>query len=495
MASARARRCAAASPARCAPPTSPTPTGCGPRCTAPTSPTTTCAWRSRTPRTTSRSSRPTPPPARRPSTKTAWCTRRQSRASRCPLAWTTRPRSTPTSRRPPNHPAPAITTRKVMTMKSSRITGGRRRLRATLAAAAVAAVALAGCASVNATSTGSSSSSAFPEAKQVPGSTITVWTDSTRLPFVQEYAKEHPNVKLNIVTYDGDANGSTYLQTKVQLFDRTGKGWPDVVFASPTDVTWASVPTTPGAQAFAAPVNQLVPTSILDNFAKGSLSPCQVGGQTYCLRNDIAQVVLWYNKTLMDKWGYQVPTTWEQYQALGEEVAKQHPGYVIGSIGDTNSDESYFWSSECPAQDLVSGSTLEVDLSSPDCTRMANLLDPLIADKSISTQGFFDQGFNGSKVLMAVGPSWEGQYLFNTAFKTPAGEMAAAAPLKWAGQSTASTGDVGGGIWMVSSHSQNLKAAVAFAEWMTTNTGILADAPPSPAYVPGAKAWLADPTE
>ena len=32
---------------------------------------------------------------------------------------------------------------------------------------------------------------------------------------------------------------------KVQLFDRTGKGWPDVVFASPTDVNWASVPTTP----------------------------------------------------------------------------------------------------------------------------------------------------------------------------------------------------------------------------------------------------------
>ena len=31
---------------------------------------------------------------------------------------------------------------------------------------------------------------------------------------------------------------------------------------------------------------------------------------------------------------------------------------------------------------------------------MTNLLDPLIADKSVATQGFFDQGFNGSKVLM-----------------------------------------------------------------------------------------------
>jgi ABC-type glycerol-3-phosphate transport system substrate-binding protein len=310
---------------------------------------------------------------------------------------------------------------------------------------------------------------------------------------VQKYQKEHPDVKMNIVTFDGSADGSTYLQTKVQLFDRTGKGWPDVVFASPTDVTWASVPTSPSAQAFAAPVDQLVPQSTLDNFAKGSLSPCQVGGHTYCLRNDIAQVVLWYNKTLMDRWGYQVPATWEQYQALGEKVAKQHPGYVIGAVGDTNSQESYFWSSQCPAQQLVAQNTLKVDLSSPDCTRMADLLDPLIADKSVSTQGFFTQGFNGSKVLMAVGPSWYGQYLFNSAFKTPAKEIAAAPPLKWDGQSATYTGDVGGGIWMISSHSTSIKAATAVAEWLTTSTSNLENAPTYPAYVPGAKAWLANP--
>jgi ABC-type glycerol-3-phosphate transport system substrate-binding protein len=382
-------------------------------------------------------------------------------------------------------------------MRSPRIILARRRRRSVALAAAVtaaAAIALAGCASAAPAGTGSPASSGFKEAKQVAGSAITVWTDSTRLPFVQEYAKDHPGVKLNIVTYDGGANGSTYLQTKVQLFDRTAKGWPDVVFSESTsDATWASEPTTPSAQPFAAPMDELVPKSTLDNFAKGSLAACQFNGHTYCLRNDIAQVVLWYNKTLMDKWGYQVPTTWEQYQALGEKVAKQHPGYVIGSIGDTNSQESYFWSSQCPAQELVGANTLKVDLSSPDCTRMANLLDPLIADKSVTTQGFFTQGFNGSKVLMGVGPSWAGQYLFNTAFKIPAGQMAAAAPLKWAGQPATYTGNVGGGIWMVSSHSQNVKAATALAEWLTTNTAALASAPTYPAYVPAAKAWLANP--
>jgi ABC-type glycerol-3-phosphate transport system substrate-binding protein len=378
-------------------------------------------------------------------------------------------------------------------MKSPRTpnTSRRKRLLGTLAALVAPAIVLAGCASAAPTS--SATAASFHEATQTPGSTVTVWTDSTRLPFVQAYQKSHPDVKLNIVTYDGSADGSTYLQTKVQLFDRTGSGWPDVVFAAPTDVTWAATPTSPSAQAFAAPVDQLVPKSTLDNFAAGSLSPCQIGGHTYCLRNDIAQVVLWYNKTLMDQWGYQVPTTWQQYQALGEQVAQQHPGYVIGAVGDTNSQESYFWSSQCPAQQLITPTTLKVDLSAPDCTRMANLLDPLIADKSVSTQGFFTKGFDGSKVLMAVGPSWYGQYLFNSAFKTPAGQIAAAAPLKWDGQAATYTGNVGGGVWMISSHTTNIKAATDVATWLTTDTGNLANAPTYPAYVPGAKAWLANP--
>jgi ABC-type glycerol-3-phosphate transport system substrate-binding protein len=372
-------------------------------------------------------------------------------------------------------------------MRKSRLAG--------MFALAAATALVGGCASAGQSS--GPSAVAFQPVAQDNASTITVWADSTRLPAVQQYQKSHPDSKLNIVTYDGSADGSTYLQSKVQLFDRTGSGWPDMVFGSPTDVTWASQPTSPSAQPFAAPLDvNLVPQQTLDGFAKGSLTPCQFNGHTYCLRNDIAQVVLWYNKTLMDQFGYQVPTTWEQYEALGERVAKEHPGYLVGSIGDTNSQESYFWSSQCPAFQLVQPTTLKVDLADRNCTRMAGLLDKLIANKTVSTQGFFSQGFakdTGSKVLMANGPSWYGKYLFDSAFKIPAGQMAAAGPLTWEGETTAATGNVGGGVWMVSSHSKNLKAATDLATWLTTSTDFQANAPTYPAYVPAAKAWLANP--
>ncbi|MBK3563907.1 ABC transporter substrate-binding protein [Streptomyces sp. MBT62] len=386
-------------------------------------------------------------------------------------------------------------------MESSRSprTGRRHSL---LRAAAITlslatAAALAGCASADTTTPSAAKQSAFKPAAQKAGSQITVWADSTRLPSVQAYQKSHPDVKMKIITYDGGADGSTYLQSKVQLFDRTGSGWPDVVFGNPTDVTWASEATKPGAQPFAAPLDEkLVPQSTLDGFAKGSLTPCQFNGHTYCMRNDIAQVLLWYNKSLMDKWGYQVPTTWQAYEALGKKVAKEHPGYLVGSVGDTNSHESYFWSGQCPAFDLVKPDTLRTDLADPKCTRMATLLDSLISAKAVATQGFFSQGFaknSGSKVLMAYGPSWYGQYLFKAGFKTPAKQIAAAPPLTWEGESTTATGNVGGGVWMVSSHSANLKASSDLVTWLTTSDANQATAPTYPAYTQAAKAWLANP--
>jgi hypothetical protein len=90
------------------------------------------------------------------------------------------------------------------------------------------------------------------------------------------------------------------------------------------------------------------------------------------------------------------------------------------------------------------------------------------------------------------GPAWYSQALFDSTLHIPAGQITAAAPLKWEGDATATTGQVGGGPWIISRHSKNLKAAADFVVWETTvynPTG--ADARPGyPAYGPLADSWL-----
>jgi ABC-type glycerol-3-phosphate transport system substrate-binding protein len=359
---------------------------------------------------------------------------------------------------------------------------------ALLAAACV--LTLSACGSEGGTTT---AQNGFTPVPQTAG-TLVVWVDSTRMPAAQLYQKQHPDVKMDIVSYDGDANGSNYLQTKVSLFNRTREGWPDVVFSSQNnEVTWAR------DAGFTAPLNKgLISQSLLDGWAPGANDPCTVDGTLYCLRNDLSQTVLWYNDTLLKQWGYTVPATWPEYQALGQRVATEHPGYLIGTAGDTFTPEIYLWAGKCGANQITGAKAVTVNTGSQECTRMAALLDTLIKAGSMSTSSVFSSDFDknsADKILMMPGPSWYGGSLFQGTFKVPAGQVAIAPMPQWPGDDKPSVGNVGGGTWLLSAHSANLKAATDFLTWATTSEDYQGkSAPGYPAYAPVAKSWLANQT-
>src|SRR5581483_6030430 len=123
----------------------------------------------------------------------------------------------------------------------------KRRGLALVALGAVLVAALAGAAAGGAKSSGVSGS-------------ITVWVDAVRLPAAQAYVKAHPNVHVKIVVWNGDGNGSTTGQTKIQLWNRAGGGWPDVIFSEQVnDPVWmAQKPFN-----YAEPLKGLIPASIL----------------------------------------------------------------------------------------------------------------------------------------------------------------------------------------------------------------------------------------
>lgn len=376
-------------------------------------------------------------------------------------------------------------------------TAARPRRKASTAAgicATTALLTLAGCGSGSSATNGTYG---FPEAKQDASATITVWVDADRQAAAKAFEKANPDTKIKVVTYDGSANGSNSFRTKMQLFDRAGSGWPDVVFSTQnSDASWASQKSA-GKQAFAAVLDKgLVPRATLDSFTKGSLAPCTIDGQLYCVRNDLAQNVLWYNKTLLKKFGYALPTTWEEYQALGEKVAKEHPGYIVGAAGDAWTPEVYMWASKCQANDVTGPKAVTVNTDSTECKRAAAMLDTLREDGTVPVISVLTPEFvkkYSGKVLMMPGPAWYAGAIFNNpqSLNVPAGQVGVAAPLPWNGED-AVTGNVGGGTWFVSSHSKNLKAAEKFVQFVTTADDYQVDlAPGYPAYASAAQKWIA----
>ena len=262
---------------------------------------------------------------------------------------------------------------------------------------------------------------------------LTVWVDAARLPVAKAYQKAHPDVKMDIVTFDGDGNGATTLQSKIQLWNRAGKGWPDVIFSEQAnDPVWMASKTFD----FAATITDLMPDSLLSQWPATSTAQCTVDGTQYCVQDNLAQVVLWVNQKQMDAFGYEVPTTWQEWAALGEKVASEHPGYIVGNMGESFSHWIYLWGNQCPLQQL-DGDELTINASDEHCTRTAQLLDPLIENGTVPPLSVFTPDFvqkyggDKDKVLLMPGPAWYATSLFHDTLHIPAKQITAAAPLKW----------------------------------------------------------------
>jgi multiple sugar transport system substrate-binding protein len=352
---------------------------------------------------------------------------------------------------------------------------GLRKALTVAAVAAVSAIALSACAGTGAPAKSSSSP-------------LVVWTDATREAAFKAYQSAHPDVKMKIEVVD-----ATGMLSKIQLANRVGSGWPDVLFDSTTNEIAALQSE---LFKYAAPLDKAVPQNVQDGFSTKN-SICKIDGKLYCLQNDLAQSVLWVNKPLMAQFGYQVPTTWAAYQALGAKVAAEHPGYIIGAAGGANLWYDFLWSSGCPLANVTSSTKVQINTADEKCTRVAATLDPLLADGSVSRLGPFDAGTNklakAGKVLMMPGPSWMGEYIIkpDSGYGAPAGTISAAAMPTWPGEKTNWSGAYGGGIYVMSRHATDPAAAAAVVQWVSTNDAYQKTAPTYPAYAPAAAAWSA----
>jgi ABC-type glycerol-3-phosphate transport system substrate-binding protein len=336
-----------------------------------------------------------------------------------------------------------------------------------------------------------------PMAAQAALPSITIWVDAPRLPGAKLYQtimKGKVNVKVEL-----HAQGD--LLAKVQLFNRVKKGWPDVVFGAPNDVAVLKNPIINDAMA----LDKLASTSFWKGFGKANNWCKGSDGKTYCVKNDLAQTVLWYDVKLFKDFGYAVPKTMAAFVAIGKDLAAKHPGYSLGALGNGAAYADYLWPSQCPLNQEKSANRVVINPKSPKCTRVATMLQPLIDSGVLDTRSPFDAGYmkdvaQAGKLVAEIGPSWWGEFVLRPAssFKVPAGRIATAPMPMWPGEKINYSGEWGGGIYTVSPHSKYPKDALNFAIFMVSDKRNLVTvanpdgshgAPTFPAYGPGNALW------
>ena len=326
---------------------------------------------------------------------------------------------------------------------------------------------------------------------------ITIWVDAPRLPGAKLYAeimKPTVNVKVEL-------HAQADLVQKVSLFNRVKKGWPDVVFGPPNDVSVLK----DAANALA--LDKYAPASFWKDMEAGNQWCKGSDGKYYCVKNDLAQTVLWVNTKLMKDFGYTVPKTMDEFAKIGADIAKNHPGYSLGALGAQGVYSSYLWPSQCPVNQATSATAVKIAPKSPKCTRATALLQPMIESGVMSTSAPWDADFikdygQANKVVMTIGPSWFGEFVIRPAssWAVPAGQITAAPMPMWAGEKVNYSGEWGGGIYTVSPHSKYPKEALAFAIFMVSDKRNVVDvanpdgskgAPTFPASQKGNALWKA----
>jgi ABC-type glycerol-3-phosphate transport system substrate-binding protein len=370
---------------------------------------------------------------------------------------------------------------------------------------AIAAVAATGIAGGSSTLVPAASAKTSAKASTAP---LVVWYDAARAAYVKEYKATHPHANIKWVLYSGDNNGDGTLQSKFSLYNRVG--WkpgvsPDVVFDEENyEGGWLGAP----------PFNDLldltpyVSKTIRNNIEGMGL--CTVGGKVVCLRNDNAANVLWVNTQLFAQFfpGQSPPTTWQQYVADGQALVKSHPGYYIGEFGQPWDAETYLWGNECPVNQAIGSQKLLSNPASPNCTQIATLIDSALG--AFTHDGPFTTAWASNKtaqhMVMDIGAIWQGTAIYPSGSSNgPGTNVMAAYPPPVATNGAHVTGAIGGGLWMVSSHTKQAKAAAALVTYMATSPKIQSDPKVTeglPAYKPDQDKWLeslngvfANPTE
>ena len=124
------------------------------------------------------------------------------------------------------------------------------------------------------------------------------------------FEEENPGV-----TVDWEVLTNEYNET-LQIQIASGKG-PDVFYV---DASWASMFIENNALQ---PIDEYVDSSVINSFYPSTLSAFRDDSNIYGLAKDMNTLVLYYDELAFEKYGMEVPTTWDELLSTATEFASK----------------------------------------------------------------------------------------------------------------------------------------------------------------------------
>jgi multiple sugar transport system substrate-binding protein len=349
-------------------------------------------------------------------------------------------------------------------MQHSHVRGRQAtRILAGVVGAALAVSALAGCASGGGGGASPDASADLDAALKTPAK-LTLWTWSTNVQAVVDaFEKKYPKISIDVVNVGTGNDHYTKLQNAI----KAGKGAPDIATMEYNVLPqFALEDSIVDLKKFGFDAYQ-------DKFSPAAWESVTVDGGLYELPHNSGPMALFYNKSVFDRLGVAVPTTWDEYLDAARKIHAADPtAYIAADTGDAGFTQSMIWAfGGTPFQ--ADGTNLTIDLKDKGTSAFATYYQQLIDEKLLAPiSGWSDEWYKGlasGKIATLATGAWMAGSLAS-GVKDGAGQWRVA-PLPTVEKDQKASAMNGGGGFVIPKQSTHQAAAAAFLRYMETGEG------------------------
>ncbi|MFS0912243.1 ABC transporter substrate-binding protein [Microbacterium sp. 179-I 3D2 NHS] len=337
-----------------------------------------------------------------------------------------------------------------------------------LAALAAMSVTVAGLAAGCASGAGSQPAPANTAAADIEAAlqeptTLTVWTWSTVTPDVAKaFEAEYPKIKVNVVNV-----GNGHYQ-KLENAIKAGNGAPDIA-----TMEYHTLPQF-ALSGSLVELSQFGFQKYEDEFVPGAWKTVNVDGGLYELPHNAGPMALFYNKTVFDKFGVEVPTTWDEYLDAARKIHAADPeSYIAADTGNSGLTTSLIWAFGGEPFTSTSKTDLTINMKDKGTQAYADFYQQLLDEGLLApipgSSNDWYQGLTNGKIASLATGAWMANSLA-TGVKDGAGQWRVA-PLPTVKKGEKASAMNGGGGFAIMKQSKNQLAAAGFLEWMETGAG------------------------
>ena len=201
----------------------------------------------------------------------------------------------------------------------------------------------------------------------------------------------------------------------------------------------------------------------------------QVDGKLYGYSMGWGPLMYFYNQDAFDKYGIEVPTTWDEFRAASEKLHQANPDMYLSNFPSLNTAYGgVLWQAgQKPFQ--TEGTTVAINWDSPEAQKVSEYWQGMLdADLTATIPDFtadWNQGIANGKFASFIGGAWYPSVIASSA-PDQSGQWRVAQLPQWTAGDTAGA-DAGFAVMAIPKLSTNQAAAADFAKWVTgTDEGV-----------------------